>query len=177
MSEVLICPSCNNIYEKDKIVKNEHGIYICPNKKDIYDDSLLIPVDENLADTVLKFINLGIMTTHCCEGHPHSGSDPYIVFAEELDNPSSSLSLQELYDLCIEINKELDNFWDISKINEGKKIIPFRFYKTKCSYFVLRTITPHKEFIYLNVVERLELKLKFIKSLELLIERIGKKLK
>lgn len=76
---MLICSHCRTIYFKEYIVPNIDGEYYCPNSKCLED--VLIEVDEDLSDIVLKFLNIGLEPKFSCEGHINKPLfNPYIRF-------------------------------------------------------------------------------------------------
>ncbi len=177
MSQVLVCMICQNIYKKEKI-KEYNGSYFCPNAT-VSCGGNLISVDENLAELILIFNNLGIETCSSCEGHPFDLSHPYITFATQ-DNGFYNLSIENLRDLCFEVNKDLDHLWTISEIKQAS-MVPSS-YSVYIETIKYQKFTISLEFAVENskevsTSERLEMKLDFINSLYLLIMEIKEKIK
>jgi len=177
MSQVLVCMICQNIYKKEKIKANNDGVYICPNAT-VSCGGNLISVDENLSELILMFDNIGIETCSSCEGHPFDLSRPYITFANR-DNGIYPLSIENLRDLCLEVNKSIDHLWTISEIEENRMVPSNSIYIEPKKYqtFIISLEFDIEDSDKVSISERLEMKYDFINSLYLLVAEIKEKLK
>lgn len=171
MREVLICVGCQQIYKKHRI-KFYGNDYYCPNIKDSC-DCQLIPVDENLADIVLKFLTIGLSTLFSCEGHPYSVNPPYLVFGESAEYKNDILPIEKIRDLCIKvkINDSSDYLCVIEEIKFQNRILPFSYEAVPCKILTLRARSI-KEYSKICGVEKLEVKIDFINFLYSLFDEV-----
>ena len=84
---VYMCLDCYEIYDKDKIYKNDFYDYIgCPKTNCVGE---LIEIDELMIPTIKILNQKGYYTKFCCSGHYYDQHpNGYIMFEEDIDVPN-----------------------------------------------------------------------------------------